>query len=211
MKESKPVYWEGEDYSKIYNDIDYTGKVVLEMGADVGSTACFYLSQGAKSVISVEGNHAYFEELQNNIGDDVRVIPIEMFIDRAEQIITLIEQYNPDILHMDIESWEFLLLEIPEVILKKIEQFDIEVHWDVQKHNNLIDLFLKNGYWVKDRLYVENSVPLKGIRLYPVLNMGTNAWILKARKSVVNNEPPIKLRRIVNGRIALDTIKERIL
>lgn len=208
MKEVNPIYFEDEDYSKVYNDIDYKDKVVLEIGADIGSTACFYLANEAKRVISVEGNKAYFDELVKNIGDDSRVVPLHIFIENSSQIASLISEYNPDILHMDCESWEFLLFEVPIDLLKTIEQFDIEVHWDERMHKDLIERFLKNGYWVKDSLYVTRSVPLDGIRLFPNMIMTDKAWILKARKSIYNITP-IAFRRILNGEMALKEIESR--
>lgn len=49
-----------EDYEKEYGAIDVKGKVVVDYGSDVGSTAYYFLNKGAKRVIMIDNNpYAY--------------------------------------------------------------------------------------------------------------------------------------------------------
>ena len=52
-----------EDYNKMYGFLDYTNKKVIDIGADIGSTALFFLDKGANIVLAVEGNKERYKEL----------------------------------------------------------------------------------------------------------------------------------------------------
>ncbi|MEM2995027.1 MAG: hypothetical protein QXI91_03285 [Candidatus Bathyarchaeia archaeon] len=54
----------GEDYDKHWNYLNFKGKKILDLGADYGSTASYFLWQGAKQVIAVERNEEFAEALR---------------------------------------------------------------------------------------------------------------------------------------------------
>src|SRR3990170_8039302 len=66
----KPLTYGPENYNVHWKYTSFKGKVILDLGADVGSTAKFFLKNGARRVIAVEGNdkNAYqlFHNYQNN-------------------------------------------------------------------------------------------------------------------------------------------------
>ena len=55
-----------EDYRQDYGMVDYAEKVVLDLGADVGSSADYFLRCGARRVVAVEGHPALYQELWKN-------------------------------------------------------------------------------------------------------------------------------------------------
>lgn len=112
MKPVGPL--ENEPYEEIYGGIDYTDKIILEFGADSGSTAYFFLQHGAKRVIGIEGHIDWFKSFvdvlsgpgpkQYPTNKEPRVIPIYMWIENAKQWSMLIKAWQPDIVHADIEG-----------------------------------------------------------------------------------------------------------
>jgi hypothetical protein len=129
----KPPF--GENYEEIYNKLDFKDKIILEIGADYGSTAFYFFSKGAKRVISVECNKDFYEQLIFNVKTIFKendIIPIFYHIETAKEIENLINTWEPDILHMDcddtITGFEELLPDVNKDILKKVKCFEIEIH-----------------------------------------------------------------------------------
>ena len=56
--------WEDLDLDTHWGWLDVEGKVVLDVGADYGSTADFFLQRGAARVIAVEGDPRSFRRLE---------------------------------------------------------------------------------------------------------------------------------------------------
>lgn len=161
-----------ENYEIAYNELSYKGKVILEVGADYGSTAWFFKSKGAKTVISVECDKGKFEQLvQNAKREDMSgVIPVDMSITDPIQLEQLIQTWNPDFVHMDCEGCEFKLIPINDEIFRKVMEYQLEIHFDQNLFNLLLTKLLDNGYMVKV------------IRYWATDNFSHKAWILWAKK-----------------------------
>ena len=121
----------GENYDYTYRNLDVQGKTILEFGAEVGSTASYFLRHGAKRVISVEGNKGWYDRLVENAKQmDGRCEPIHLHLNNSADLEKLIKEYKPDILHMDIEGDEKYLLELSDDLWNTIPVIDLEVHRD---------------------------------------------------------------------------------
>ncbi len=139
----RPVY--GEDYDLFWNHVSFGGKRVLDLGADYGSTASYFLRKGAKQVVALEGNHALASKLRENFAGDVRVVPIEKMINDAATLTSLISRYSPDIVKMDIEGAEYYLLECKEFTIKRVNQWLIETH-STELYKKISQKFLSLGF-----------------------------------------------------------------
>ena len=117
-----------DNYERDYGFVDYRGKVVLDIGADYGTTAAYFLRRGAASVVAVEGDEQYFTLLQKNVGEVPEVTPINCWISSPHDFENLIMTYRPDILKADCEGCELHLLNVPDRILRKVPEFLLEVH-----------------------------------------------------------------------------------
>lgn len=53
--------------TKLYSWLDVDGKIVFDIGANVGDSAIFFSLNGAKKVISLEPYPAYFDAMKRNI------------------------------------------------------------------------------------------------------------------------------------------------
>lgn len=159
--------WGKEDYNWMYGKLNYKDKTIVEIGADMGSTAVFFLNKGVKKVISVERDENFYQQLVENFKDDNRVVPIKMDIMYNYQIEWLLLKYRPDILHMDCEGCEEVLMRIDDKIFKIPDAFQIEIHHHIERYNKFIEKFNSLGYKIthdikpqgeKSLLWVVNAV-----------------------------------------------------
>jgi len=159
-----PIYL--EDYDDHWNFTSFENKIILDLGADYGSTAYYFLKKGAKKVIAVEDNPKLYELLKLNFKNEQRVITIQTLINNAKQIEDLIIKYNPDIVKVDIEGEEINILQVD---VKKVKEWLIETHSD-KNYNALYEWFRKNGFNIKTFEYGINfkkfPEPLKIIYAY---------------------------------------------
>lgn len=72
MKKPRKTDFE-EEYPQAYGSLDRRGKVVADVGADIGPSVYYFLSRGAKKVIAFEKKTALREELEGNCAGDERV------------------------------------------------------------------------------------------------------------------------------------------
>jgi len=144
-----PIY--GEDYDSHWGFTDFKGKTVLDLGADYGSTARYFLERGARRVVAVEGDPRLAEELEENFRGDERVVPIHLFIERAGQVAELIKRFDPDLVKVDVEGDERVLLDLPRGLVKEREWL-VEAHSD-ELYEGLKGFFLGCGLGVRAFLY----------------------------------------------------------
>ena len=117
-----------EDYEFQYGQVNYKNKVVLDVGADIGSTAFFFLEKGAELVVAVEGSAKCFRRLKVNAKVSPKVVPVQCFIDNPAQIEDLILRWKPDIVKMDIEGSEIHLFQAVDRVFGSVQEYLIEVH-----------------------------------------------------------------------------------
>lgn len=121
-----PPYY--EDYNAHWNHFSFRGKVVLDLGADYGSTAYFFGKKGASKVIAVEGDRGLFLRLQKYARRYHFIVPIQLMISSKEDLMQLIASYAPDIIKVDIEGAESLLSTFPRNYLAMVDEWLIETH-----------------------------------------------------------------------------------
>ncbi len=118
----------GSNFDRDYGFVDYSGKVVLDVGADYGSTAAYFLRKGAVRVVAVEGDDFFFSELEKNIGEVPEVTPVKCWVASSKDFEALIKTYCPDILKVDCEGCEKFLLTVSNRILRKVPEYLMETH-----------------------------------------------------------------------------------
>lgn len=109
------------DYIWSYGSIDWSGRVVLDIGADIGSSALFFLMNGADYVYLSEKNNVYkhtYEDIKKRYS--ILNIHSEM-LNKLKDI-----RNNIDVLKMDCEGCELQLL--TEELLNKANEFVIGLH-----------------------------------------------------------------------------------
>ena len=109
------------DYLWSYGSINWENKSVLDVGADIGSSAIFFLSRGAKYVYLVEKESAYkatYEELKQKYPILKNTYMVSSFGGANSSYF--------DVLKMDCEGCELSLL--TEELLNKSNEFVIGLH-----------------------------------------------------------------------------------
>ena len=112
----------------IHWTLDVKGKIVLDIGADVGSTADYFLRNGAKEVIAVEGNRELYAQLEENSKIVSGIKPVYKLLCCYGGFEELIEKYKPDIVKIDCEGMELHLINVNNDILRTVKEYMVEVH-----------------------------------------------------------------------------------
>ena len=124
-----PIY--GEDYEFQWGKVDYTGKVVLDIGCDFGSTADFFLRKGAFLVVCVDNNKEYIDKLYE-LRNKFFLPIIGLCLDMSDSSLwsKLINLYRPTVVKSDCEGCERALGKVPEEEIRKVPEYIIECHGD---------------------------------------------------------------------------------
>jgi len=139
LREILPLY-SNENYDECWGFVSYKNKVVLDLGADYGSTAYYFLKRGAKKVIAVEGDESLALKLVHNYGRDPRVKCIYKWISSPKDIEQLI-RLQPDMVKVDIEGAEVHIAKVCPELLLSVKEWVIEVH-EKEVYEELLKLFL---------------------------------------------------------------------
>ena len=150
-----PIY--GEDYDQHWNFTTFKNKVILDLGADYGSTAYYFLRKGASKVVAVEGDTVLASKLKTNSKKFDKIVPIETFIDSSEKIEKLISHYHPDLVKVDIEGYEKLLLNVYNIA--NVNEWLIEAHTE-QLYDSIVKFFLAHGFSTRSFLYLSNKLKI---------------------------------------------------
>ncbi len=123
------------EYCRFYSTLNYKNKVVVDYGADIGSSAIYFLSKGAKQVIGIE-----IDKKAKQISKNLKFNEFEF-----KKRFKYTTKYHPngDILKMDIEGAENGLL--TEQYLKGFKQFAIGLHpfaYSSSTYNRLENILL---------------------------------------------------------------------
>ena len=129
------------EFDKYYKDLDVEGKVVVDLGADIGASPMYFLNKGAKFVIGFSMEKAYFHN-KNYVHVTIRKQPfypnvVALIVKSIKEELSI----KSSVLKSDCEGCEW------ERNSKFIEAFDdwiIAVHRPV-KNQELLDYIIKNG------------------------------------------------------------------
>jgi hypothetical protein len=138
-----PIY--GCDYEKHWGVIECRDKVVLDLGADYGSTAKFFLEKGAKMVIAVEGDERLAHKLRKNSERVKGIIAVGLRIACAKDIENLILEFKPDVVKVDIEGAEVFLKGVDSHIFSLVNEYAVETH-DKEIYDLVIAKFREENY-----------------------------------------------------------------
>lgn len=140
-----PIY--KEDYGHHYGAIRYAGKKVLDVGADVGSTADFFLRRGARQVIAVDGNKDMYGQLVKNAQKIPEIKPVYLLIQKPEHYEQLIRTHRPDVLKADCEGCERHLFGIPDEVFRVVPEYMVETH-SKGLYDAMVQKCERNGYQI---------------------------------------------------------------
>ena len=116
-----------ENYDLHWGYVDWKDKIVLDCGADYGSTAKFFLDRGAKKVIAVEYDEQYWDALIA-LSEEANIIPVKRFLSTARDFEDLISEYVVDAIKVDVEGGEVGLINLDCEYLRRVAEYAIEYH-----------------------------------------------------------------------------------
>ncbi len=124
-----PAPYTDEDYNRHWAFTDFKGKTVLDLGADYGSTAWFFLNRGSKSLIAVEGDPERAQRLAKN-AVKFGFSSYERMIISPGDLEEFLAMDNFDVAKVDIEGAEIHLLHVRDELITAIPFWMIESHSD---------------------------------------------------------------------------------
>ena len=143
-----------EDFEYHWGFVDFNGKVVLDIGADFGSTAECFLCYGAKKVIACEGDDVLYNKLLRYIdsekekGND-KIISYKRWINSETDFVHLLtNNWNGnkvDVVKIDVEGYEKYLLYVSKDVIRNIKEYVIECHKN-EIRDELIKKFENSGF-----------------------------------------------------------------
>ena len=134
-----PAYDPSEDYDVHWGFASYQDKTILDLGADVGSTASWFLRHGAKEVTAVEGSPIYFKKLRKNAKRLPGTTAIRQMIQNDIDMENVLK--NPaDIVKVDVEGAENFLALLPKDVLRGHREYVIEAH------NHIMGQIMKTAF-----------------------------------------------------------------
>ncbi len=128
MSGSHKIIEDPEGYEAHWGYADFKDKIILDLGADYGSTTSWFFQKGAKKIVAVECDRERFNKLLQNYGNDNDVVCIREKILSGVQIDDLIRKYNPNIIKFDIEGDEIHILELSKDEIASVKEILIEYH-----------------------------------------------------------------------------------
>lgn len=151
-------FWEAE-----YGFVDYKGKKIMDIGADWGRTADYFLQKGAKAVVAVEGAPFFYETLKENAKLLPGIIPVFLLIRHPDDFVDLIKRWSPDLMQVDCEGCEAHLFQVPDEIFSRVPEYLIETHSQRQNlYKAMKEKCHANNYTIiEDRLGIGNSPYLR--------------------------------------------------
>lgn len=155
--------WNGDEYNRYGVQIQ-PGDVVLDCGANIGIFTDYAIFNGASEVHGFEMNETTYRSYQANFPSDLfqNVHKYNHKIGYGQDSLDLRDIFNLtkvdkfDFAKIDIEGCEYeLLLNTPDIILKRINKFAIEFHlWGYFENSatemkllmKVIEKFNRNGF-----------------------------------------------------------------
>lgn len=100
------VYDLNQDWAAVYGKSDFEDELVLDVGADRGSTTRFFLAQGARAVVCSEPpSSVYYRELEALAALDDRIALARPVLS-ARDAAGLLAAWRPDTVKLDCEGCE---------------------------------------------------------------------------------------------------------
>lgn len=153
------ISFTGENFEHHWGFINWRDKIILDIGADYGSTADCFLTVGASKVYASEGDIELYKKLVEHAKGNDRIIPSSKLIFCPNDFIDLFNEFRDsriDICKMDCERAEIHLLEVSDDMLRSIREYAIECH-SPDILNKVSDKFKKAGFnIVNTKLIGEN-------------------------------------------------------
>jgi hypothetical protein len=152
--------------AKMYGGLDYTDEVVLDIGADEGWTARFFLSRGADRVLVSEKNPELAERLEAFARTDQRIELLPPLSETNAE--TFLREHRPGIVKVDCEKCERFLLDVSDASMGAPKAWVMETHTR-ELYDAFYGLFTRLGYQVQTVEEFPNNPPERCVKVIQAL------------------------------------------
>ncbi len=134
------------DYGREYGALDVAGQVVLDAGAEYGTTAQYFLARGARRVLVSELEPGHRARLERAAEADARLQVLPPL--SAQNFESWMQAFAPSRVKVDTEGAEASLLEVSQQAFTTPAAYVMETHTPAL-HAALIQRFESCGYTVR--------------------------------------------------------------
>ena len=120
--------WASMSAKRHWSGIDCADKMVLDIGADYGATADFFLRQGARLVVAVESNAELAKQLAILATERSGLIALHQHVTSADDFRVLFDTWDPEVVKVDCEGCECALLELEDSWFSRPALYAVETH-----------------------------------------------------------------------------------
>ena len=156
-----------ESFEDHWGFINWKNKIVLDIGADYGSTAECFIAYGASKVFASEGDEKLYSQLVQYAKGKPNIIPSKKWIQNPNDFIDLFNKFKDskiDIYKIDCEKAEIYLLDISNDMLRSIKEYAIECHTpDIL--SKISNKFKSAGFEIKNTKFIGTNL---GIPVYVI-------------------------------------------
>ena len=134
-----------DEFDKYYKTLDVKGKVVFDIGSDIGASPMYFINNGANTVIGFSREKQYFSNMRyHHINTIERP---DVFSKTVERIKRMKEVFDaPIVLKSDCEGCEW---EISKEFIEEFEDWIIAVHNPVG-NQELMDYIVTHGILIAE-------------------------------------------------------------
>jgi hypothetical protein len=150
------------DYDQMYGRLPVDGLTVLDIGADYGTTAEYFLSRGARVVFVTERRPEWRAALEEKAKADGRIRVVDDLT--LENAWTILLEASPDAVKVDCERCETFLLSVPPDLLARPMAWVMETHTR-ELYEEFKWLFHSLGYTVETVEEFPNNPPERCVKV----------------------------------------------
>jgi precorrin-6B methylase 2 len=141
----------------IHLNFEWAGKVVLDIGAESGTSAEYFFKHGAKFVTCIEGDQRLASLCVENLAENhmPNFDVVVEWIDSPHHFDRLLSFYGrsgprrTDVVKIDIEGWECCMLDMNDQILADQRELVIDTH-SRRLTDLLVEKLKKNNFKILD-------------------------------------------------------------
>ncbi len=190
IKLSKIVSYQEENFESHWGPFSFTDKIILDVGADYGSTAAFFLKRGAKRVVAVEPKPVYFKQLVSNFRLDSRVTPEQIEVRGPSDLEDLIRKFRPSLVKMDCEGCEAHLTGVDPAVLRRVPEYLVETHEHIgmMTRDKVAECFRKIGYLHESYEVLPGAWVTHAKRVWDRIDVSEEEILQLRNKAALENE-----------------------
>lgn len=126
------------------------------------TTPEYLIQKGASKVYALDSDSREYEWFNNTFSNNEKIVPILGSITSAKDAATVLKEYTPTVVKMDIEGFENSFLDLSNEEFSSVNFYAIEAHND-DLFNRFVEKFNQCGYKIVGIIELTHAHKMKVI------------------------------------------------